>query len=119
MLMGIMGHITDEDAYPIAQQLVSALPPGSYLTLADGTDVSDAFQMAQEGYNNSGGASRPSVLALWATALSPARRCGPRCQKDRRGGPQRQAGSGAGGHSAAGGARSAGVVKTRTPDAGH
>jgi S-adenosyl methyltransferase len=54
MLMGIMGHITDEDAYPIVQRLVSALPPGSYLTLADGADVSEAFQKAQEGYNDSG-----------------------------------------------------------------
>lgn len=54
MLMGIMGHIADEDAYPIVQRLVSALPPGSYLTLADGADVSEAFQKAQDGYNNSG-----------------------------------------------------------------
>jgi hypothetical protein len=54
MLMGIMGHITNEDAYPIVRQLVAALPPGSYLTLADGTDVSEAFRKAQRGYNNSG-----------------------------------------------------------------
>jgi hypothetical protein len=54
MLMGIMGHITDEDAYPIVQRLVSALPPGSYLTLADGADISEAFQKAQAGYNSSG-----------------------------------------------------------------
>jgi hypothetical protein len=54
MLMGIMGHSTDEEAYPIVQRLVSALPSGCYLTLADGADVSEAFQKAQEGYNNSG-----------------------------------------------------------------
>jgi len=54
MLMGIMGHSTDEDAYPIVARLVSALSPGSYLTLADGADVSGAFREAQEGYNNSG-----------------------------------------------------------------
>ena len=54
MLMGIMGHITDEEAYSIVRRLVSALPSGSYLTLADGADVNAAFRKAQEGYNSSG-----------------------------------------------------------------
>jgi O-methyltransferase involved in polyketide biosynthesis len=54
MLMGIMGHITDEEAYSIVQRLLAALPSGSHLTLADGADVNAAFRKAQEGYNNSG-----------------------------------------------------------------
>jgi O-methyltransferase involved in polyketide biosynthesis len=40
MLMGILGHITDDDeAYAIVRRLVDALPPGSHLVLYDDTNV--------------------------------------------------------------------------------
>ena len=40
MLMGILGHITDDDeAYSLVRQLVTALPSGSYLVLSDDTNV--------------------------------------------------------------------------------
>lgn len=34
--MGVMGHIDDENAYPIVRQLLEGLPPASYLALQDG-----------------------------------------------------------------------------------
>jgi len=54
MLMGIMGHFADEEAYPIVRQLMAGLPPGSYLALYDGADTSEAFNEAQRGYNETG-----------------------------------------------------------------
>jgi hypothetical protein len=54
MLMGIMGHFTDEEAYPIVRRLVDGLPPGSYFALYDGANVNEAFNEAQQGYNESG-----------------------------------------------------------------
>jgi hypothetical protein len=48
LLMGVMGHLEDGNAYPIVRHLVGALPPGSYLALYDGgtTSASDAFTEA-------------------------------------------------------------------------
>jgi hypothetical protein len=54
MLMGIMGHFTDEEAYPIVSRLLDGLPPGSYFALYDGANVNEAFNVAQQGYNESG-----------------------------------------------------------------
>jgi len=54
MLMGIMGHFTDEEAYPIVRQLLAGLPPGGYFALYDGANTNEAFKAAQEGYNASG-----------------------------------------------------------------
>jgi hypothetical protein len=55
MLMGIMGHITDDDeARSIVSRLLEALPPGSYLTLYDGARTSKAFEEAQQGYDDTG-----------------------------------------------------------------
>jgi hypothetical protein len=54
MLMGIMGHFTDEDAYPIVSRLLAGLPSGSYCALYDGASVNEAFNEAQKGYNESG-----------------------------------------------------------------
>jgi len=54
MLMGIMGHFTDEEAYPIVRQLLAGLPSGSYFALYDGASTNEAFNQAQEGYNASG-----------------------------------------------------------------
>ena len=39
MLMGIMGHFTDDEAYPI----VSRLPSDSYLALYDDASANEAF----------------------------------------------------------------------------
>jgi O-methyltransferase involved in polyketide biosynthesis len=54
MLMGIMGHFTDSEAYPIVSALMAGLPAGSYLALYDGADTNEAFNRAQQGYNDSG-----------------------------------------------------------------
>ena len=54
MLMGIMGHFTDDEAYPIVSALQAGLPSGSYFALYDGADTNEAFNQAQEGYNASG-----------------------------------------------------------------
>ncbi|WP_314173108.1 SAM-dependent methyltransferase [Streptomyces winkii] len=55
MMLGIMGHIPDgELAGSLVRRLLEALPPGSHLTLSDGTDVSAARQAAHEEYNSSG-----------------------------------------------------------------
>ncbi|MGH3237568.1 MAG: SAM-dependent methyltransferase, partial [Streptosporangiaceae bacterium] len=54
MLMGIMGHFTDDEAYPIVSRLLAGLPSGSYFALYDGANMNEAFNQAQEGYNQSG-----------------------------------------------------------------
>jgi hypothetical protein len=54
MLMGIMGHFTDEEAYPIVSRLQAGLPSGSYFALYDGANTNEAFNQAQQGYNDSG-----------------------------------------------------------------
>ncbi len=56
MLMGILGHISDdEEARSIVKRLLDALPSGSYLALCDGTSViSKEGAEAQEDYNESG-----------------------------------------------------------------
>jgi S-adenosyl methyltransferase len=56
ILMGIVGHIADdEEARSIIRRLLDALPSGSYLALCDGTNViSQAVAEAQEQYNRSG-----------------------------------------------------------------
>jgi S-adenosyl methyltransferase len=56
MLLGILGHIDDdEEARSIVKRLLEALPSGSYLTVCDGTNViSEAGVEAQRLYNQSG-----------------------------------------------------------------
>ena len=55
MLMGILGHVMDDDeARSIVKRLLDALPSGSYLGLYDGTDTDKAGVEAQEEYNKSG-----------------------------------------------------------------
>jgi hypothetical protein len=56
MLLGILGHIADDDeARAIVKRLLEALPSGSYLTVCDGTNViSEAGVEAQRLYNESG-----------------------------------------------------------------
>ena len=55
MLMGILGHVTDDDqALSIVRRLLGILASGSYLALYDGTDTNPAGVEAQERYNQSG-----------------------------------------------------------------
>jgi len=56
MMLGILGHIGDDDeARAIVKRLVEGLPSGSYLTLCDGTNIlSEAGVEAQRLYNQSG-----------------------------------------------------------------
>jgi hypothetical protein len=58
MLLGILGHIDDDDqARSIVAQLVGAVPSGSYLTVCDGTnDLYESGVEAQRRYNESGAA---------------------------------------------------------------
>lgn len=54
MLMGILGHISDDDqAQSIVSALMGALPSGSYLASYDGTDTSPAVVRAAEIWNES------------------------------------------------------------------
>jgi len=56
MMLGILGHIGDDDeARSIVKRLLDALPPGSYLTICDGTnDLFETGVEAQRLYNESG-----------------------------------------------------------------
>jgi hypothetical protein len=56
MLLGIVGHIGDDEARSIIKRLLDALPSGSYLALNDGTAVVNkaAVEEAQRLYNQSG-----------------------------------------------------------------
>ena len=54
MLMGILGHIEDDDeARSIVKRLVDAVPSGSYLTMNDGTDTSAEVVEAARIWNQS------------------------------------------------------------------
>ena len=54
MLMGILGHIADDDeARSIVKRLLDAVPSGSYLTLNDGTDTSEEVVEAARIWNES------------------------------------------------------------------
>lgn len=56
MLMEILGHITDDDeAHAIVRRLLAGLPSGSYLVIADGTNViPEEFDAAQHNYDEGG-----------------------------------------------------------------
>jgi len=54
MLMGILGHIADDDeARSIVQRLVGAVRSGSYLTMNDGSDTSEEVVEAARIWNES------------------------------------------------------------------
>jgi hypothetical protein len=54
MLMGILGHIAeDEQAQSIVKRLVGGVPAGSYLTMNDGTDTSEEVVEAARIWNQS------------------------------------------------------------------
>ena len=55
MVMGVMGHIPDDDeAQSIVQRLLAGLPSGSFLALYDSLDISEALNEAQQGYDDTG-----------------------------------------------------------------
>jgi S-adenosyl methyltransferase len=55
MLMNILGHVPDFDrAREVVAGLVAALPPGSYLVVADGTTDGGPFDAAIEMWNQAG-----------------------------------------------------------------
>jgi hypothetical protein len=54
MLMGILGHIADDDqAQSIVKRLVGGVRSGSYLTMNDGTDTSEEVVEAARIWNQS------------------------------------------------------------------
>jgi hypothetical protein len=54
MLMGILGHVKDdEEVRSIIKRLMDALPSGSYLAHSDGTNTSPEMVAAQDQYNQS------------------------------------------------------------------
>lgn len=73
VLMGVMGHIDDEHAYPVVRQLLAGLPPASYLALQDGAQASGAFTEAQQGYDDAGAIPdrlrRPEQIASFFDGL--------------------------------------------------
>lgn len=76
ILMNILGHVADlDEATRIVQRLMSALPSGSYLVTADGTNVIDgpAFEAAIDVWNANAPLSyhlrSPEQLATFLTGL--------------------------------------------------
>ena len=76
MLMNILGHVADlDDARAIVSRLVDALPAGSYLAVADGTNVIDgtAFDAAIDIWNQAGSLPyhlrKPEQIAEFFTGL--------------------------------------------------
>jgi O-methyltransferase involved in polyketide biosynthesis len=76
MLLNILGHVPSiEQAKTIVARLVAALPAGSHLVVADGTNVvdGDAFDAAIEMWNNAGSLSyhlrKPDQIAEYFTGL--------------------------------------------------
>jgi trans-aconitate methyltransferase len=56
MLIGVMGHVYDDDeAQSIVQRLLAGLPSGSFLAVYDGVeDVTEAMSEAEQGYADTG-----------------------------------------------------------------
>jgi hypothetical protein len=57
IFLGVLGHVPDDDeAVSIVRRVMDAVPSGSYLVLADGTNVvhGDQGEAAQDEYNESG-----------------------------------------------------------------
>ncbi len=50
-LLGVLGHIPDEQVYQIVAQLVEGLPPGSYLASCEGTNTDPKGNAAMDAYN--------------------------------------------------------------------
>jgi len=57
IFLGVLGHVPDDDeAVSIVRRVMDAVPSGSYLVLADGTNVvhGEQGEVAQDEYNESG-----------------------------------------------------------------
>ncbi|GAB2577719.1 hypothetical protein Aab01nite_11240 [Paractinoplanes abujensis] len=55
MMLGVMGHVENPaEARAIVRALVAELPPGSYLTMSDGTATSERVIESHRQYNESG-----------------------------------------------------------------
>jgi hypothetical protein len=55
MFFGILGHVADlGEARSIVTRVMDAMPPGSYLTIYDGTSTSAAFVEAEKTYDDTG-----------------------------------------------------------------
>ncbi|MBO2459850.1 SAM-dependent methyltransferase [Actinomadura violacea] len=55
LFMGVLGHVTEHDeARAIVSGLLDALPSGSYLALNDGVNTNEAFNRAQQSYDDTG-----------------------------------------------------------------
>ncbi|MEU0912477.1 SAM-dependent methyltransferase [Streptomyces althioticus] len=73
-MLGIMGQLSGAD-HPaeLLRALLSALPPGSYLALSDGTDSNEALNRAVEAYNQQSAHTyhlrSPEEIASWFAGL--------------------------------------------------
>jgi hypothetical protein len=55
LMLGVMGHVEDAgEARAVVRALTSALPPGSYLAMSDGTATSERAIESHRQYNESG-----------------------------------------------------------------
>ncbi len=55
MFMGVLGHVADYDEMrSIVSRVMAAVPSGSYLVLWDGTNLTEGFDEAQKGYDDTG-----------------------------------------------------------------
>jgi S-adenosyl methyltransferase len=76
VLLGILGQLPDSDRPgAIVDQLLEALPSGSYLALCDGTDTSPALNQAIRVYNENSASSyhlrSPEQEAITGIGLKP------------------------------------------------
>jgi O-methyltransferase involved in polyketide biosynthesis len=74
IMLGVLGHIDDHGAArSITSQLLAAIPPGSYLAIADGVAGSEPVDRAQQRYNQAAPVPyhlrRPDELASFFDGL--------------------------------------------------
>ncbi|MCL2585926.1 MAG: SAM-dependent methyltransferase [Streptosporangiales bacterium] len=74
IMLGIMGHIHDDDeALSLVHRITAALPSGGYLVLSDGANTSAARQKAHDEYKETGAAPyqlrSPAQLAKYFDGL--------------------------------------------------
>jgi O-methyltransferase involved in polyketide biosynthesis len=81
LLIGVLGHLEDDEAQSVVRRLLARLPSGSFLVQCDGTDSSPAYLAAVEQYRDSGGlpyrARRPEQIAGFFEGLEPVAPVGP------------------------------------------
>lgn len=56
LMLGVLGHIGDDEAYRVVRRAMEPLVPGSYLAVCDGVVASTARAQANDAYNKSGAA---------------------------------------------------------------